>query len=71
MGEVPMTEPVREQDFDWLAQQFFAGITECALGLRIYIRNAPDLIGHDDGVGREFKKILEQDLRLERGEVVV
>ena len=55
MLRMTLTEAVRNEDFDWLTSEFLAAIPEGLLHLRVNRSDAAMRVGHDNGVGREFK----------------
>lgn len=55
-----LTELLRDQHLDGFADQFRARVSEELLRADIDLMNGAFVVGHDDRVGRMFKKCLEK-----------
>ena len=54
-----LAEVFRNQNLDWLIEQFFSGIAEHAFRLRVDQQHPPGAIHNDHGVGRCFQQTAE------------
>ena len=71
MLRMSVAEAFRNQNLDWLIEQFFPGIAKHAFGLRVDQQHPPGAIHNDHGIGRCFQQTAEFFIPVAQAFIVV
>ena len=66
-----VAEMFRNQDFDWLIEQFLPGVAKHAFGLRVDQQHPPGAIHNDHGIRRGFQQTAEFSILVAQTFIVV